>query len=225
MNWKRWVRSLSSDAEFAFVVLGGLSVWIFRALMSFAAFGGRGVHIVTPSMAVRLCAIELFQLTLIFGFLRVRGWQWRSLNLRVGWATTGLGLLLVPAASIVAWLALLISWFAAGPAALESGLRYRFEGGILAALLVSVINPVFEECVVTSYVVEWAAPRHGGFFAVILSAVLRATYHIYQGPVASVEILVIGMLFAWFYKRFRSLWSLILAHGILDLIGFVRDSP
>src|SRR2546430_12477662 len=110
MNWKRWARSLSSDAEFAVVVLAGLSVWVFSAVMSFASFGGRGVHVVTPWMAIRLCAIELLQLTLIFGFLRARSWQWRSLNLRMGWATTGLGLLLVAAASIVAGLALLLLW-------------------------------------------------------------------------------------------------------------------
>ena len=55
---------------------------------------------------------------------------------------------------------------------------------------------------------------------IALSAVIRLSYHVYQGPIILVSILPMGILFAWLYWRTKRLWPLILAHAVLDFTSF-----
>ena len=62
----------------------------------------------------------------------------------------------------------------------------------------------------------------GGTGAVIaVSAVLRGSYHLYQGFGAFVGNAVMGVLFSLFFLRTRRLLPLIVAHTILDVAAFV----
>ncbi len=58
--------------------------------------------------------------------------------------------------------------------------------------------------------------------AMLLSAstLLRFLYHLYQGPLASISILPLGLLFGLVYWRWRNLWPLIVAHTITNILSF-----
>ena len=56
---------------------------------------------------------------------------------------------------------------------------------------------------------------------VVVSAVLRAAYHLYQGVGPGVGNLVMGVVFVLFYLRYRRVMPLVVAHLLLDVTGFV----
>jgi membrane protease YdiL (CAAX protease family) len=56
---------------------------------------------------------------------------------------------------------------------------------------------------------------------VAASALLRGTYHLYQGIGAFVGNAVMGVIFSVFFVRTRRILPLVIAHTIVDIISFV----
>jgi membrane protease YdiL (CAAX protease family) len=83
-------------------------------------------------------------------------------------------------------------------------------------------NAVLEELVVVGYLLnrlrELGWP---GWRALIASAVLRGSYHLYQGFGGFVGNAIMGLVFGYFYQRTRRVLPLIVAHTILDVVSFV----
>ncbi|AZA10503.1 CPBP family intramembrane glutamic endopeptidase [Corynebacterium gerontici] len=77
-----------------------------------------------------------------------------------------------------------------------------------------------------SVVVLWFITRLrelgcSAWVAMTAQAVLRGSYHLYQGPSAGLGNLVMGLVFgAYFYKTGR-VWPLIIAHTLIDVVAFV----
>jgi uncharacterized protein len=57
--------------------------------------------------------------------------------------------------------------------------------------------------------------------AIVLSAILFAVGHAYQGPVGMVQTLVVGVLLGWLRVRRASLFAPIGSHLTIDLVGMV----
>jgi len=90
-------------------------------------------------------------------------------------------------------------------------------------LLVSAFqNGLAEEVVVAAYMltrlrqIGWTKPR-----ALAASAVLRGSYHLYQGFGGFVGNLVMGLIFGWWFQRTRRVLPLVIAHFLLDAFSFV----
>jgi membrane protease YdiL (CAAX protease family) len=89
-------------------------------------------------------------------------------------------------------------------------------------VLSAVQNAVLEEIVVVGYLLTrlrqlgWSTVT-----AVATSALLRGSYHLYQGFGAFVGNAVMGVVFALFFLRTRRVAPLIVAHTILDVVSFV----
>jgi membrane protease YdiL (CAAX protease family) len=89
-------------------------------------------------------------------------------------------------------------------------------------VLSAIQNAVLEEVVVVGYLVTrlrqlgWSA-----WAAVAGSALLRGSYHLYQGFGGFVGNAVMGVIFGLFYLRFRRLAPLIIAHATIDTVSFV----
>ena len=61
----------------------------------------------------------------------------------------------------------------------------------------------------------------GPWRVIIVTSVLRGTYHLYQGIGAFVGNVVMGLLFGWLYTRYGRVLPLIIAHVIIDTVIFV----
>lgn len=89
-------------------------------------------------------------------------------------------------------------------------------------ILAAVQNAVLEEVVVVGYLLSrlrdlgWRAVA-----AVAASAVLRGSYHLYQGFGAFVGNAIMGVVFALFFLRTRRVLPLVIAHTLLDVVAFV----
>jgi membrane protease YdiL (CAAX protease family) len=61
----------------------------------------------------------------------------------------------------------------------------------------------------------------GPWRIIIVTSVLRGTYHLYQGIGAFVGNVVMGLLFGWLYTRYGRVLPLIIAHVVIDTVIFV----
>ncbi|HWB36245.1 MAG TPA: CPBP family intramembrane glutamic endopeptidase, partial [Rugosimonospora sp.] len=89
-------------------------------------------------------------------------------------------------------------------------------------VLSAVQNAVLEEVVVVGYLVTrlrqlgWALPA-----VVLTSALLRGSYHLYQGFGGFAGNAVMGVVFVLFFLRYRRVGPLIVAHALIDTVAFV----
>ncbi|RMI34176.1 CPBP family intramembrane glutamic endopeptidase [Nocardia stercoris] len=144
------------------------------------------------------------------GLARIRGWDLgagAALAAVIG--LPGLGLYLVAHA------------LGASVTIVPSGLGdhwWRLPALILAA----IANAVAEEILVVGYLVTrlralgWSPNRQ-----LAASALLRGSYHLYQGLGGGLGNLVMGVVFGRFWQRTTRLWPLILAHATIDTVAYV----
>jgi membrane protease YdiL (CAAX protease family) len=95
---------------------------------------------------------------------------------------------------------------------------WRFPVLVLAAAQ----NALLEEIVVLGYLLtrfdDLGLPRSLG---VPIAAVLRGSYHLYQGLGGFAGNLVMGLLFGWLYTRWGRITPMVVAHTVLDIVAFV----
>jgi len=92
-------------------------------------------------------------------------------------------------------------------------------------ILSAAQNAILEEIVVVGYLVTKL--RNLGWnlvWVVLASAVLRGSYHLYQGFGAFLGNAVMGVVFALFFIRTRRVLPLVVAHTLLDVVAFVGYS-
>ncbi|MEO6200562.1 MAG: CPBP family intramembrane glutamic endopeptidase [Cryobacterium sp.] len=79
-----------------------------------------------------------------------------------------------------------------------------------------------EEVIVVGYLFTRLREFGWSTWTVILSsAVLRGTYHLYQGVGPFFGNVAMGVLFGWCYTRWGRTMPLVVAHWILDIVSFV----
>jgi membrane protease YdiL (CAAX protease family) len=89
-------------------------------------------------------------------------------------------------------------------------------------VLSALQNALLEEVVVVGYLMErlrelrWRTPA-----ILVTSALLRGSYHLYQGIGPFVGNVVMGLVFAEYYRRKRRTMPLVVAHTVLDVVAFV----
>lgn len=92
-------------------------------------------------------------------------------------------------------------------------------------ILSAVQNAVLEEVVVVGYLMtrfrefSWSVPA-----AIVTSAAIRGSYHLYQGFGAGVGNFVMGIVFGYWFHRTKRVLPLVIAHTILDAFAFVGYS-
>jgi membrane protease YdiL (CAAX protease family) len=134
---------------------------------------------------------------------------WRGLWLAAVIGTPGLGLYLVSrqlgiSAEVI-------------PAALA-----EYWWTIPMLLFAAVRASLLEEVIVVGYLFNRLSRL--GFSnnsQIVLSASLRATYHLYQGFGGFIGNFVMGLLFGYLYQRWGRVMPLVVAHFILDAAIFV----
>lgn len=89
-------------------------------------------------------------------------------------------------------------------------------------VLAALQNAVLEEVVVVGYLMTrlkdltWSLPA-----VLVTSALVRGSYHLYQGIGPAFGNAVMGLVFGYFYHRTGRIAPLVVAHTILDIVAFV----
>lgn len=89
-------------------------------------------------------------------------------------------------------------------------------------ILSAVMNAVLEETVMVGYLVtRWRQIGWNTTVIVLLSALIRGTYHLYQGWGGFLGNIVMGVVFGLIYVRRGRLLPLIVAHAVIDVVAFI----
>ena len=92
-------------------------------------------------------------------------------------------------------------------------------------ILSAVRHAIVEEVIVVGYLMDrfgkfgWSTP-----LAIVLSAALRGSYHLYQGFGPFIGNFAMGLVFAWIYTKTKRVMPLVIAHALLDIVAFVGFS-
>ncbi|MGX7679760.1 CPBP family intramembrane glutamic endopeptidase [Jatrophihabitans sp. DSM 45814] len=95
---------------------------------------------------------------------------------------------------------------------------YRYPILVLDAIQ----NGLLEEIVMIGFVLtrlrqlNWTPWK-----AILLSAVIRGSYHAYQGLGGFLGNFVMGALFGWWFTRTKRVLPLVIAHSLIDTVSFV----
>ena len=91
--------------------------------------------------------------------------------------------------------------------------------------LSAIANSAAEEVLVVAWLLSrlralgWSDNQ-----SLVASALLRGSYHLYQGFGAGLGNVVMGLIFGRYYQRTTRLWPLVIAHALIDVVAFVGYS-
>lgn len=89
-------------------------------------------------------------------------------------------------------------------------------------LMSAAMNSLLEEIIAVGYLMTrlqqlaWSVPA-----IIVASALLRGSYHLYQGIGPFIGNVIMGVVFAWYYHRTRRVAPLVIAHFAIDVVAFV----
>ncbi len=86
----------------------------------------------------------------------------------------------------------------------------------------AVQNAIVEEVLVVGFLMRrltqigWSLPA-----VIATSALVRGSYHLYQGIGGMLGNIAMGLLFAWLFHRWGRVLPLIVAHALIDIVAFI----
>ncbi|MFC4124031.1 CPBP family intramembrane glutamic endopeptidase [Nocardia rhizosphaerae] len=89
-------------------------------------------------------------------------------------------------------------------------------------ILAACANSVAEEVIVVAYLISrlrklgWSENS-----SLVASALLRGSYHLYQGLGGGLGNIVMGLILGRYWQRTNRLWPLILAHAVIDAVAYL----
>jgi membrane protease YdiL (CAAX protease family) len=84
---------------------------------------------------------------------------------------------------------------------------------------VSIVNGAFEEVFLLGFLLR-GLRAYGLSVAIGSSLLIRMLYHVYQGPIGVLSVLGFGVVLSLYYIRGGSLFSVVFAHVLADIIPF-----
>ena len=215
---RRLRRFIPDAAEPWIVLLAVVGVFVGSWLLSLQGGGNDATIALDDHEALLTLGMEgLFALVFV-PWLWWRGW-------RVDALTAPSGPLDVPRGIVLWFLSYLALGVVFGAVALvnkdivEPAVKVSLSDAVIVG--VSILNAVFEEFLWLAYGVTALAKRIGVRRACIASVVLRTGIHVYEGPLAVLGVLPIGIVFTAYYARTKRVWPVIVAHALQDAFAFV----
>ena len=219
-----FVKSISDRTEFVFVFILAFGYSIYISVLSVVSPGS--YQTLTDIDFYLLLAEELVIMSILLPFLAVRGWDLQRIGLSISIKESLIGVALTIAsyAAYVFFLAIVWEIFSRPEATASANGFEDLKLSFLTIIVVSIVNPIFEELFVCGYVMTSLKKRTNIWVAINASILIRLLYHLYQGPIGVISIIPIGIIFAYWYARTGRLWPLIVAHSLLDLFGLLSYS-
>ena len=209
------LRRLSPRAELIVINLICFGPFVFLSARD--ALRGETILLYDDRRLYTFALIEIVCGTAAILILRARGWKLRDFGLGFSMPLTiaGLILFLVTNVFLASMYQLLKLVTHLDPATMTTPV---VKTTWPAVLLMMLIDSLYEETFEVAYNVR-ATEANGAAFGVTLSALVRLACHLYQGPVAPVTILPLGIIFALVYWRWKRVWPLAVAHAAALYFG------
>ncbi len=179
-------------------------------------------------------AFESAMLAAFLYFLHRRGWRPDDFRIQLGWITSlrGMELLVFTYGGLLAiaevsrfmiWLLHPTPYGFLAQLFVPEHMKIPNDGFHMSWAIIfaaTVVNAFYEELVYMGYGFNLWAAKYGPRTAVLFSVLARLAVHIYQGTEHVLPIATWAVIFGVWYRYHRSVWPLILAHLMVDLISF-----
>lgn len=214
------LRRLSPAAELVLVNLISFGPFAVRSIVELAE--RKTLLVFDDRRALTIMAMEIVCGAIAVMILRARGWTASELGLRITMPQTIAGMfLLMGSVLVISGFYEIVRWASGTDPDAATSVQMKLTWPVLIAL--TLINPLYDEVLAVAYNIR-AAASHGPAFAITLSAGVRFLCHLEQGPIAAVTILPLGIIFAIVYWRWRLVWPLVVAHGVMDFMGMMPSA-
>jgi membrane protease YdiL (CAAX protease family) len=220
------IRRLPPRLEFLIVIMWAFGLPIFSSILS---IGGSDAHSTREyfddTTLIGVLVMEVAQTLFLVWFLHIRGWTLQKLGLEVTLRGTAVGIVLL-AVTLALLRGILFLAQTVLPADMqlpESAAAPPQDVSMSLVYLVATFTGVFEEVFVAGYVITALTPVRGVWAGINVSTGLRLLYHLYQGPIAIICVVPVGLLFGYVYARTRLLWALIVANIGLALVSIATE--
>lgn len=209
---------------------------LLESALSPGGVGGQTVAL-NPSRATQSTIDLLFQLLSV---ARLLGWAalglyllWRSgigprmigLARRVRWREDVLPALTLAAVIGIPGLGLYLVAHALGVSVTIVPGSVQHWWRVPMLVLSAWANSAAEEVLVVAFLITrlralgWSENR-----SLLASALLRGSYHLYQGLGGGLGNIVMGLVFGRYWQRTNRLWPLLLAHALIDTVAYLGYS-
>jgi membrane protease YdiL (CAAX protease family) len=193
------------------------ATWGFRpSWMSIGAGVLFGLAVASPKFA----AAAFLVLALLGWMGRLRGWSFTKWKSQSSPESTAADIFLCFALYLLAWAGnqLVLAIY---PEIVPARFPVVSHLSVTFLLATVIVNPVFEETMETGFLIQ-SLQRYGIWVAVLTLAIFRGFLHAYLGLGAVVGNVSAGLIFGFIYWKWRKLWPLFVAHGLLDLFMLLR---
>jgi len=171
----------------------------------------RRVFEYTTAKTIGNAAFEIIVLLIGWRILRARGWSSAPFRLHFDWTNLAAGFFCVPAYLLLTYVV-----YSVGRSFIpDPSVIVRHTAPPWLTMGYFVLNSYFEESFASAYLIE-SFERTGNKHALTWAAVLRASYHLYQGPLAALCVLFLGLAFGAIYKRTRDVTLPFIAHTAIN---------
>jgi len=220
----RYYSSLKTIAEVIIVLTLGFGLFIYSSTKT--AFFSDSIATSTQDYnSYDFAFIILYDfiiLSIIVYFLKYRRWTIKDFNLDFTPIMLGIGLILafvrissgIIVSNTIEFINILSPNTVSGPA-------ITLHTNFLSTAIIVVVNSFFEEFLLIGYLFKRFEKMHPAF-VILISAIIRASYHTYQGLNFLPSILIMATIFGAYYIKYKKLWPLIIAHAIGNTFYFLN---
>lgn len=212
-------KSLQNTLEAIFVMGLGFGWMIYSSTVNYLKIDHLSLRpeTVQSSDFYFLSIFELVVLGIIVIVLRKRKWSISAFDFSFKFNMIGVGILLVLFRAILAISVKYI--FDLDDAAPNT----TIEANWLSSLMVIIVNSFFEEFLLVAYfftrLKKWPV-----ILLIVISAIIRMSFHTYQGLDALPSILIMSIIFGLYFSKTNKIWPLILAHAMGNTILFLNET-
>ncbi|WAC74484.1 CPBP family intramembrane metalloprotease [Roseateles sp. SL47] len=200
------------------VVVSALCFGLFSLWSIQAVLAGFPAARYSNDAVIQMILLELVLAGVALLFLRLRGFDVKSLLPRPTWWDTLLGALTYLAAWLLETVCQSVYQAVVPPSPTPPVIEFSFTGLTVATLVgFAVVNGLFEEVFLLGVLTRGLRGLGLGL-AIGLPMLLRLLYHTYQGPLGALGVVAFGLTVTLVYVRTGRLWPSVYAHILADVI-------
>lgn len=222
------IKRLTNFQEGILVITIALGLFIYSSIRGLLIISTgtskKWTYLISENGSIGILVTEVIALAIIAFILYKRGWKFSELNLHLSSKIFFQGVMVLLINLLIGGLvtACIVYVIDVDRESLRPLVPVPHKNYFIWGLVL-VINSFFEEFIYVGYLFKKLGNQNKGLF-IILSSTLRVIIHLYQGLFAIIPHLITGLIFGTYYTKHRQLTTLIIAHGLFNLLVLWRTS-
>ena len=219
------IKKLSPTTELIVILIIGFGLFIYSSTRSFffvnSDYSHTWIYKITSQWNYSVVIYELIALLIIIYILKVRDWKISDFNLQFTFRLIWIALLIMFIRNIIGNIGFkILEAFNVVDDSTVKHVRFGLDANWISISLIIIINSIYEEFILIGYLFKRLEKYHPAII-IGFSILIRQLYHTYQGWISLIMVLSTGLVFGYYYIKYKKLWPLIIAHGFSNLIAFL----